>query len=374
MFISLTNCHVSFKLANDTKLVECFLIFQDISQLYNEINSHSLFNLKSDLRGFFPNNEFLSNLPIEMEAVLHPDLLIHLQDYTTPEAATTYLQTLSETQPDHPLLKTENWFALSIKQQQETGEVGYRTLWYYINPTQLLQNNLSNEAITAGMISFFQDHHQSQPQDPTTENLQSALADIIQAFDQSIDNNLADSESAIDTAIAEAPTAIDSLIESISEVADATQPSIYTTVIQFFTEDDWSFTKIQGEPLLQILFQGEITQWTCYAKIKEEQQQFLFYTLCPIIPPANHRPALAEFITRANYGMTIGNFELDYTDGEIRYKTSIDVENDRLTPALIQTLVYTNITMMDQYLPGIQAILDHKMTPAEAIQAIEQPF
>jgi hypothetical protein len=82
--------------------------------------------------------------------------------------------------------------------------------------------------------------------------------------------------------------------------------------------------------------------------------------------------AIAEFLTRANYGMTIGNFELDYTDGEIRYKTSIDVTNDQLSPALIQTLVYINVAMMDEYLPGIQAVIDGA-TPIAAIQAIEPP-
>ncbi|MCB0065194.1 MAG: hypothetical protein KDE19_23885 [Caldilineaceae bacterium] len=50
--------------------------------------------------------------------------------------------------------------------------------------------------------------------------------------------------------------------------------------------------------------------------------------------------------------MMIGNFEFDYTDGEICYKTSIDVEDDRLTTALIKCLVYTNV-MMDKYLPWI---------------------
>ena len=70
--------------------------------------------------------------------------------------------------------------------------------------------------------------------------------------------------------------------------------------------------------------------------------------------------------------MTLGNFELDYTDGEIRYKTSIDVTNAQLSSALIQTLVYTNLAMMDEYLPGIQAILDGA-TPIAAIQSIESP-
>jgi len=70
--------------------------------------------------------------------------------------------------------------------------------------------------------------------------------------------------------------------------------------------------------------------------------------------------------------MTIGNFELDFNDGGIRYKTSIDVEGGRLTPALIKTLAYTNVSMMDEYLPGIRAVLEGNVAPSDAIAAIEQ--
>ncbi len=80
---------------------------------------------------------------------------------------------------------------------------------------------------------------------------------------------------------------------------------------------------------------------------------------------------LGEFIAKANYGMMIGNFELDFTDGEIRYKTSIDVEGDRLSFALLKRLVYANVTMMDQYLPGIKLVLERGMSPEEAIAQIE---
>jgi hypothetical protein len=70
--------------------------------------------------------------------------------------------------------------------------------------------------------------------------------------------------------------------------------------------------------------------------------------------------------------MTIGNFELDYTDGEIRYKTSIDVTNAQLSSALIKTLVYTNVAMMDEYLPGILAVIEGRATSEDAIRLIEQ--
>jgi hypothetical protein len=139
-------------------------------------------------------------------------------------------------------------------------------------------------------------------------------------------------------------------------------------IVSFFTKDDWPYTKIKGEPVLLTAFQGENGKWNCSAKVREEQQQFIFYSICPVNAPENKRLAIAEFLTRANYGMIIGNFELDFADGEIRYKTSIDVEGDRLTSALIKQLVYANVTMMDEYLPGIMSVIEDDVEPKDAIR------
>jgi hypothetical protein len=80
----------------------------------------------------------------------------------------------------------------------------------------------------------------------------------------------------------------------------------------------------------------------------------------------------AQFLTRANYGMTMGNFELDFADGEIRYKTSIDVEGASLTFPQIKGLIYTNVTMMDEYLPGIMSVIYSDVSPEDAIAQIEK--
>jgi hypothetical protein len=110
----------------------------------------------------------------------------------------------------------------------------------------------------------------------------------------------------------------------------------------------------------------------CYAHARDTQLQFIFYSICPIAAPEDKRSAIAHFLTLAHYGLLIGNFELDFNDGEIRYKTSIDVEGDRLSHALIKRLVYTNVTMMDEYIPGIKAVIEKGISPEEAIGAIEQ--
>lgn len=146
---------------------------------------------------------------------------------------------------------------------------------------------------------------------------------------------------------------------------------ILDAAVSFFTEDGWSFTQLEEQIVLRTGFQGESGQWTCYAQAREEQRQFLFYSVCPVNAPEDKKVAVAEFLTRVNYGMLIGNFELDFDDGGIRYKTSIDVEGDRLTPALVQQLVYTNVLMMDHYLPGVMIVIYGNVAPAEALAKVE---
>ncbi|NEP05046.1 MAG: YbjN domain-containing protein [Okeania sp. SIO2G4] len=146
---------------------------------------------------------------------------------------------------------------------------------------------------------------------------------------------------------------------------------IYQTVTDFFKAEEWPFLEEEDESILYMNFKGENGEWSCLAKVKEEENQFIFYSLYPEAVPEEKRQGIAEFITRANYGTILGNFELDFDDGEIRYKTSIDVEGDSLNFALIKQMVYANVMMMDEYLPGIQAILSEKLSPLEAITQIE---
>ena len=76
---------------------------------------------------------------------------------------------------------------------------------------------------------------------------------------------------------------------------------------------------------------------------------------------------------RANYGLHIGNFELDMGDGEVRFKTSIDTESTALSFELVRNVVYANVMQMDRYLPGLMAVLGGQATPADAIDQVENP-
>ncbi len=142
----------------EQKIVEIRVTLQVNLELYQQIETKSLFNLKLDISSNASQREFVSESDIIIEATLKPDLIPHLQQHATnTEEAANYLLHLRDQQPDAPLLCTESWLALSVKQQQATGEVGYRTFWSYINLGLMLEKNASSEELTKGISNFFKD-------------------------------------------------------------------------------------------------------------------------------------------------------------------------------------------------------------------------
>ena len=88
--------------------------------------------------------------------------------------------------------------------------------------------------------------------------------------------------------------------------------------------------------------------------------------------PQGCRPAIAEAIARANYGMKMGKFELDYSDGELRFQIANAFAAEGLDAAIIQRLIGTAIHTVDRYFPAVMSIVYGNELPADAIRHVEQ--
>ena len=109
----------------DDEVIECRLTFQVSPQLYQRIETEALFNLKPEVRRPLTAGNFLPSPDIFIEIGLQPNLLPQpIERAADANEAATYILNLSQEQPDNPLLSTESWLALSVKQQQESGEIG----------------------------------------------------------------------------------------------------------------------------------------------------------------------------------------------------------------------------------------------------------
>jgi hypothetical protein len=140
---------------------------------------------------------------------------------------------------------------------------------------------------------------------------------------------------------------------------------------RFLEDDGWFPHRIDGQHAYRAYYKGKNGELRCYAQIRVDLEQFIFYAVSTVKVPDEARPGVAEFITRANYGLRIGNFELDYGDGEVRFKSSLDFESEALTVGLIRNAVYPAVQTMDDYLPGLMKVAFGGQTPFEAIEEIE---
>ena len=124
-----------------------------------------------------------------------------------------------------------------------------------------------------------------------------------------------------------------------------------------FVENGWPFSEVRGAPVLVSDLSGPLGTWKFSAQVVEELDLILLYSVCPLRVPPDRRAEVSQFLTRANYGLAAGNFELDFEDGEVRYKTVLQIEGDALDPTVLKRSVRSNGLAMETYLPGIGAVI-----------------
>jgi hypothetical protein len=161
-------------------------------------------------------------------------------------------------------------------------------------------------------------------------------------------------------------------VPQMPETPDAPEATMKQVVEQVLSDHDIEYDAQPERSAYRFPVEGEDDSWVCLVVADEDRDTCLVYSVFQDDTPEERRPAMAEFITRANYGLPLGNFEMDYDDGEVRFKTSIDVEGDRLSPALFRQLLRANWSIMEQYYPGVASVASGEATPQEAVDRVEQ--
>lgn len=148
-----------------------------------------------------------------------------------------------------------------------------------------------------------------------------------------------------------------------------------STIENALQEKDLKYTVIHNRPhqkVLRLGFSLENGRCDAIIDIRTGSHTVLIYCISPVSVPINHRPRIAEFITRANYHLILGNFELDMNDGDIRYKNAFIYDDyQELSDEMFLRYLFTSLHMLDRYLPGIMAVIYGGVTPMQAISTIE---
>ena len=96
------------------------------------------------------------------------------------------------------------------------------------------------------------------------------------------------------------------------------------------------------------------------------------YAISGISASEQRKQSISEFITRANYGLRYGNFEMDWQDGEIRYhlirsRPSIIYDIN----ATIEQLLCLPASMLGRFESGLADVVMGRESPERAVEMCE---
>jgi hypothetical protein len=142
------------------------------------------------------------------------------------------------------------------------------------------------------------------------------------------------------------------------------------TITRYLRGKSWHFGPGAMSDSIQFSMRGKNGRWNCIIRWRDERQVVLL-SILSVVVPVDQRREVSELLTRINYGLTLGNFEMDLSDGQVQYRTSVDTGGRPLSDEALDPIFWANFCTTDRYLPAINQVLFGETSPETAVALVE---
>jgi hypothetical protein len=139
---------------------------------------------------------------------------------------------------------------------------------------------------------------------------------------------------------------------------------IYDVLKNIVKKNNWNYIEnikeLGIEKMLAINVNTDNAQWILVMRAIEEEYRFICYSVLPVEASEDSKLKIMEMITKINYGLKMGNFEMDLDSGEVHFKTGIQFLQDfeGNIEQLIEDNISLNVVTMDKYINDLMSICD----------------
>lgn len=301
-------------LYTDEKNLECHITFTVNPELYTEIERQGLFHLESTVEENSLCEGFSEEREIEIEVRLDSELILDLLS-----------DSLKQSETSEELAQIIAKYLFHLSQNQPSNALLSTDNWYGLSVMQEipLPPELGEGTLKTGYHTTWETNSSESGEE-----------------------------------------------EELIGEEEIVEEEIYQIMFNFLQSEKFPFWTVENEAKLGVTVRGDNGEWDCYILAREAEHICSIYGIFPETVPQEKLHTAAEFLMRVNTRLLIGNFELNFDIGKIYFKTSIDVEGDRFSEALLHQLFYTNAFTMDCYFPEIVKIIAGETNPKESIEAI----
>ena len=151
-------------------------------------------------------------------------------------------------------------------------------------------------------------------------------------------------------------------------VAPTTQMhgEIFNTVVRFLQQMEWNFQQIDGGERIRIYLTGKSILLNATFVIDDEAGVLMMLTRLPVFIPEERIDEVMRLITRINWRMTFGNYDLDIESRAVVFKSSVDLDGASDFYPVVDNLCHRNLHTIDQQ---SEALLQVALAVTDAEQA-----
>ena len=142
----------------------------------------------------------------------------------------------------------------------------------------------------------------------------------------------------------------------------------FQAVIDYIESKNFTHTSHPEDQRVTLTLSGKNTNLYFTTRITHEDAYLQVTAAYPFkVRDEKLRLSSAELITRANYCMPLGKFEMDMSDGEVRFHISHVIGELGLTAAMIEKQFMTAYFTADRYFPAFMQHIHAGYTPEDAV-------
>ena len=148
-------------------------------------------------------------------------------------------------------------------------------------------------------------------------------------------------------------------------VAGYSAQAVQSAVEAYLDSINWQYDVEDGIIMFALVLEGEIP--ALQFEMRFFESGFTAYAYPGLNAEAERMAAVGEFLHRANFGLRSGNFEIDYEDGQIRYKTNVDCMDALPRENAIARTITVPANMFERYDEALLKVLVGELEPEAAM-------
>ncbi len=144
-------------------------------------------------------------------------------------------------------------------------------------------------------------------------------------------------------------------------------------IASVYEEEELHFSTDEEHQRIDFKMNTRVSQDVPFRVRIANERTVIFETRLPMNIPEQYRETVSSYLTRANFGLWVGSFQMDFKDGELLYEAAgCHEDGEALPDDVIRRLTYVGFNMFDDYIPGVFAIVYGGRDAATAYQEVEK--